>query len=95
MTDAAHQFIDFMLSAEEQAGLANRTIRGIVNLGATGLIDEHIRNLTDYSNLDAALAQSPMLGFPPLSETVDGPATYLDWVTSWERIRLVKSEAAN
>ena len=32
--DGAHQFIDFMLSPNEQAALANRTTRGIVHSGA-------------------------------------------------------------
>lgn len=94
MVDAAHQFIDFMLRPEEQAALAMRTLRGVVHPGAPGLIDEPVRALVDYSDLDAVFATSPMLAFPPITETVDGAATYLDWVTSWERIRLVKSEAA-
>jgi spermidine/putrescine transport system substrate-binding protein len=94
MRDAAHQFIDFMLSPEEQAALANRTTRGIVHPAAVGLIAEPVRSLTDYANLDAAFAQSPILPFPPLAESPDGTASYLDWVLSWERIRTVKSNAA-
>jgi spermidine/putrescine transport system substrate-binding protein len=90
----AHQFIDFMLEAPEQAALANRTTRGIVNPGAVNLITEPIRALFDYGNLDAVLAQSPILDFPPLGETEDGSATYVSWVTAWERIKSVRSKAA-
>jgi spermidine/putrescine transport system substrate-binding protein len=94
MPEVAHQFINFMLGPEEQAGLAHRTQRNIVHPGAPPFIDEPLRNLTAYDDLDAVLSQSPILDFPPVGETMDGTATYLDWVTAWEQIRLVKSEAA-
>lgn len=90
----AHQFIDFMLEPSEQAALANRTTRGIVNPAAVDLIAEPIRSLFDYANLDAVVAQSPILDFPPLGETPEGSATYLSWVTAWERIRSIRSKAA-
>lgn len=94
MPEVAHQFINFMIGADEQAWLANRTLRSICHPDAVPLIDEPVRNLTNYSNLDAVFSVSPMFGFPPLGETSDGAASYLDWVTAWEGIRLVKSEAA-
>lgn len=90
----AHQFINFMLSPEEQAALANRTTRGIVHPGAVPMITEQVRALTNYANLDAVFAQSPMLPFPPLGENPAGNATYLDWVRAWDRIRSVRSTAA-
>jgi spermidine/putrescine-binding protein len=90
---AAHQFINFLLSAEEQAALANRTTRGIVHPGAVPMISEPVRALTNYANLDAVFAQSPMLPFPPLGENPAGDATYLDWVRAWDRIRNVRSTA--
>jgi spermidine/putrescine transport system substrate-binding protein len=92
--DAAHQFIDFMLSPEEQAALAVRVVRGVVHPAAGALIPEPIHSLLGYPDLDAVLAHSPILGFPPIGETSEGTATYLDWVTAWERIRLTESKAA-
>jgi spermidine/putrescine transport system substrate-binding protein len=92
--ETAHQFIDFMLSPEEQAGLANRTTRAIVHPGAVPMIDPRISALTDYANLDAVIGQSPLLPFPPLGQETSRGATYLDWVLSWERIRGVESKAA-
>lgn len=92
--EAAHQFIDFMLSPDEQAALAARTTRGIVHPRAVALIPEQIRVLTDYANLDAVFAQSPILPYPPLAASPDGTATYADWVVAWERIRTLKSNAA-
>jgi spermidine/putrescine-binding protein len=92
--DGAHQFIDFMLSPNEQAALANRTTRGIVHPGAVPMIDPAISAFIDYANLDAVLAQSPPLAFPPLGDTPNGAVTYLDWVLTWERIRSLKSNAA-
>ncbi|MDQ2682750.1 MAG: extracellular solute-binding protein, partial [Chloroflexota bacterium] len=94
MLEAAHQFIDFMLSPEEQAGLATRTMRGIVHPAAVPLIDEPVRALTDYANLDMVFTTSPMLSFPPLAETAGGPTAYLQWVTAWDQIRSVDSMAA-
>jgi spermidine/putrescine-binding protein len=91
---AAHQFIDFMLSPNEQAALANRTTRAIVNLAAVPMIDPAVSAFTNYANLDAVMAESPPLGFPPLEESADGTASYLDWVLSWEKVRSLKSNAA-
>lgn len=92
--EAAHQLIDFMLSPEEQAALSMRIVRGVVHPGAGALIPEPIHSRLGYPDLDAVLAHSPILDFPPISETTDNAATYLDWVSSWERIRLIKSQAA-
>jgi spermidine/putrescine-binding protein len=88
------QFIDFMLSPEEQAALSMRIVRGVVHPGAGALIPEPLHSQLGYPDLDAVLAHSPILDFPPISETADNAATYLDWVSSWERIRLIKSQAA-
>ena len=92
--EAAHRFIDFMLSPEEQAALSTRIVRGVVHPGAAVLIPEPIRTLLGYPDLDAVLAHSPILDFPPIGEAADETATYLEWVTAWEQIRLVESEAA-
>ena len=94
LLEGAHQFIDFMLSPEEQAALAMRTTRGIVHPDAPALIGEPVDSLVDYGNLDAVFAQSPMLAFPPLGQSSSGTASYLDWVLAWERIRVLKSNAA-
>lgn len=92
--EAAHQFIDFMLSPEEQAALSMRVLRGVVHPAAGALIPEPMHSLLGYPDLDAVLAHSPILNFPPVDETSNGTASYLDWVTAWERIRLTESQAA-
>ena len=91
---AAHQFINFMLSPNEQAALANRTTRAIVNLGAVPMIDPAISAFTNYADLDSVMAQSPPLGFPAIGETTDGTASYLDWALAWDKVRSLKSTAA-
>ena len=92
--EGAHRFIDFMLSAEQQAALAMRVKRGVVNLAAVPLLSEPVRAYFDYDNLDATLTRSPLRSFPPTNEaSSDGIATYVDWVNGWERIRLVKMES--
>ena len=91
---AAHQFINFMLDPGEQAGLANRTQRGIVNLAAVPMIDPVVAGLTNYADLDAVFAQSPITGFPPLNQTARAGATWTDWVIAWDEIRLTDSKAA-
>jgi spermidine/putrescine-binding protein len=91
---AAHQFINFMLSPNEQAALANRTTRAIVNLAAVPMIDPAISAFTNYADLDTVMAQSPPLGFPPIGETADGTASYLDWALAWDKVRSLKSTAA-
>ncbi|HYP59993.1 MAG TPA: extracellular solute-binding protein [Thermomicrobiales bacterium] len=91
---AAHQFINFMLSPNEQAALANRTTRAIVNLGAVPMIDPAISGFTNYADLDSVMAQSPPLGFPPIGETTDGTVSYLDWALAWDKVRSLKSTAA-
>ena len=91
---AAHQFINFMLSPNEQAALANRTTRAIVNLGAVPMIDPAISAFTNYADLDSVMAQSPPLGFPTIGETTDGTASYLDWALAWDKVRSLKSTAA-
>jgi len=40
------------------------------------------------------MAQSPPLGFPPIGETTDGTASYLDWALAWDKVRSLKSTAA-
>jgi spermidine/putrescine transport system substrate-binding protein len=92
---AAHQFINFMLDPGEQAGLANRTQRGIVNLAAVPNIDPAVSALTNYADLDAVFAQSPITGFPPLNETARAGATWTDWIVTWDDIRLTTSRAAS
>jgi spermidine/putrescine-binding protein len=92
--DAAHQFINFMLDPGEQAGLANRTQRGIVNLGAVPMIDPAVAALTNYGDLDAVFAQSPITGFPPLNDTARAGATWTDWIVAWDAIRQTTSKAA-
>jgi spermidine/putrescine transport system substrate-binding protein len=91
----AHQFINFMLDPGEQAGLANRTQRGIVNLAAVPLIDPVVAALTNYADLDAVFAQSPITGFPPLNTTARAGATWTDWIVAWDSIRLTTSKAAS
>ena len=91
---AAHQFINFMLSPNEQAALANRTTRAIVNLGAVPMIDPAISAFTNYADLDSVMAQSPPLGFPAIGESADGTASYLDWALAWDKVRSLKSTAA-
>lgn len=90
---AAHAFIDFMLEKNEQAGLANRTQRGIVNLGAVPLMDPAVASLTNYADLHAVLTQSPILGFPPLATSASPAATYADWIVAWDAVRQTTSRA--
>jgi spermidine/putrescine transport system substrate-binding protein len=90
----AHRFIDFMLQAEQQASLANRVKRAVINQEAVPLLAEPVRALYNYADLDAMLSLSPVLSFPPMTSP-DGVATYLDWIQGWERIRLVKSKYAS
>lgn len=92
--EAAHQFIDFMLSPEEQAALSQRIARAAVHPAAGVLVPEPIHSLLGYPDLDAVLAHSPILDFPPIGETSRNLATYLDWVTAWEGIRLTESRSA-
>ena len=91
----AHKFIDMMLNTNEQAGLANRTQRGVVNLGAVPAVDPALAALTNYADLDAVFAQSPILGFPPLSHTGQSTATYSDWVVGWDQVRQTTSKASD
>jgi spermidine/putrescine transport system substrate-binding protein len=92
--EAAHQLIDFMLSPEEQAALAVRVVRGVVHPAAGALIPEPYHSLLGYPDLDAVLAHSPILDFPPIGEASGEAVTYLEWVIAWEQIRLAESEAA-
>ena len=94
-TAAAHQFINFMLDPGEQAGLANRTQRGIVNLGAIPMIDPAVAALTNYADLDPVSAQSPITDFPPLNASAQAGATWTDWIVGWDSIRLTTSKAAS
>jgi spermidine/putrescine transport system substrate-binding protein len=85
--DLAHAFIDHMLAPETQADLMNRLLRGTVNASAVALLNDMARGLYTYDDLDTVFALSPLRGFPPLEDTGDGIATYVDWVKSWERVR--------
>lgn len=85
--DLAHAFIDYLLGPEPQARLVNTLKRGAVNTKAVSLLEEPVRALYTYDDLDAVFALSPLRGFPPLQAGGDGIATYVDWVKSWERVR--------
>jgi spermidine/putrescine-binding protein len=88
--DAAHAFIDYMTSPEVQARAMNRMHRGAVNEQAVPLLEEGIRNLFPYDDLEPFFAANPLLGFPPLGDNEEGFATYTDWVNGWERVRTAK-----
>ncbi len=92
--DGAHRVIDFLLRADQQAALAARVKRGVVNLGALPLLDAMVAPYVGYPDLDATLAASPITAFPPLTGRDEGKATYVDWVNAWERVRLTASKNA-
>lgn len=92
--EGAHRMIDFMLQADQQAALAGRVKRGVVNLGALPLLADIIEPYVGYPDLDAILATSPITSFPPLTGREEGWATYVDWVNAWERVRLTASKNA-
>ena len=90
--DGAHRVIDFLLQADQQAALARRVKRGVVNLSALPLLDPTIVPYVGYPDLDATLLASPIASFPPLDDAASGVATYVDWVNAWERVRLTASK---
>ena len=92
--DGAHRVIDFLLQADQQAALAARVKRGVVNLKALPLLDDRVASYVGYPDLDTALAASPITSFPPLTGREEGRATYVDWVNAWERVRLTASKNA-
>ena len=92
--EGAHRVIDFMLGVDQQAALAARVKRGVVNLGALPMLDATVGPLVGYEDLNATLAASPITSFPPLTGREEGKATYVDWVNAWERVRLTASKNA-
>ena len=92
--DGAHRMIDFMLQADQQAALATRVKRGVVNLGALPMLHDTVAPYIGHPDLDATLAASPVTAFPPLTGREEGKATYVDWVNAWERVRLTASRNA-
>jgi spermidine/putrescine transport system substrate-binding protein len=90
--DAAHDFINYMTSPEVQARAMNRMVRGVVNAQAVPMLDEGVRSLFHYDDLDNFFASNPLLGFPPLGDNDEGFSTYTDWVNAWERVRTAKAE---
>ena len=92
--EGAHRVIDFLLQADQQAALATRVKRGVVNLNALPLLDATVAPYVGYTDLDATLAASPITAFPPLTGREEGKATYVDWVNAWERVRLTTSKNA-
>jgi spermidine/putrescine-binding protein len=88
--DAAHDFINYMSSPEVQARAMNRLHRGVVNGQAVEMLDEGIRALFPYDDLEPFFETNPLLGFPPLGDNDEGFATYTDWVNGWERVRTAK-----
>ena len=85
--DAAYAFIDHMIAAEAQAILAGSLSRGTVNPAAVSSIQGPAQTLFAYGDLDVVFGISPLVGFPPLVDTGNGIATYVDWVVQWDRIR--------
>ncbi len=85
--DAAYAFIDEMLSTESQHWMANVFVRGTVASTAVPELNESIRLLYNYDDLDQVFSLSPLVGFPPLSTEEGEIATYLDWVIAWDRVR--------
>ena len=92
--EGAHRVIDFMLQADQQAALAARVKRGVVNLKALPLLDATVAPYVGYADLGATLETSPITSFPPLTGREEGKATYVDWVNAWERVRLTTSKNA-
>ncbi len=88
--DAAHAFINYLISPDVQAGLMNRLRRGVVNAKAVPMLDDMSRGLYPYDNLDPFFAMNPLLGFPPFNTSDSTITSYPDWVTAWDRVRYAK-----
>lgn len=87
--ELAQQFIDFMISAVAQRDLVDRTRWGTVAQGAPAMIEPKIAALYPYDDIDGWLGGAPIRSYPPVS--ADGDiATYLDWITQWDRVRQAK-----
>jgi len=87
--DLAQQFIDYMISPVAQRDLVDRTRWATVSQGAPGMIDPAIATLYPYEDIDAWMIGAPIRSYPPVSSDGD-TATYLDWITQWDRVRQAK-----
>ncbi|MGY5809086.1 ABC transporter substrate-binding protein [Rhizobium sp. LEGMi198b] len=83
--ETAHEFVNLAISPEVQAGVATRTVSGVVSKKAVDLLNDETKSLFDYSDVDAIFKAAPLIGIPPLES--DQYATYADWVAAWNEFK--------
>lgn len=82
---SALAFINHALSREVQAAQAVSLVAGTVRPDAVPLIDEKIRKLYPYDNLDSFFQKAGLYENPPHKSTEY--AVYDDWIKAWEEVK--------
>jgi spermidine/putrescine transport system substrate-binding protein len=80
-------WLNLMLSDEVQLSVANDLLTATVCPETVPLIvDENVRKLYDYDNLDTLVQEYPLKMFPP-DEASGDQVTFGDWLKMWEEVK--------
>lgn len=78
-------FIDQALTKEVQAAQALSLAACVVREDAVPLLDDSVKNLAPYDNLNLLFEKAPFTDLPP--QESDTYATYADWIAAWEAFK--------
>ena len=83
--DTVYSFINNVLEPEVNAAAAEFLVGGVTVEGAVEFLDEGIRSLYPYEDLDGLLERAPFYNNPPVES--DEFVTYEEWVDTWQEVK--------
>jgi spermidine/putrescine transport system substrate-binding protein len=83
--DTVYSYLNNVLEPEVNAAAAEFLVGGVTVEGAVEFLDEGIRSLYPYEDLDGLLERAPFYNNPPVES--DEFVTYEEWVDTWQEVK--------
>ena len=83
--DTVYSYLNNVLEPEVNAAAAEFLVGGVTVEGAVEFLDEGIRSLYPYEDLDGLLERAPFYNNPPVES--DEFVTYEEWVETWQEVK--------
>jgi spermidine/putrescine transport system substrate-binding protein len=83
--DTVYSYLNNVLEPEVNAAAAEFLVGGVTVEGAVEFLDEGIRSLYPYEDLDGLLERAPFYNNPPVES--DEYVTYGEWIDTWQEVK--------
>lgn len=83
--DTVYSYLNNVLEPEVNAAAAEFLVGGVTVEGAVEFLDEGIRSLYPYEDLDGLLERAPFYNNPPVES--DEYVTYEEWIDTWQEVK--------